>query len=46
MTKNKNTNTPKPRGKYDQKLQVSASFLDVIKVIVKDPKDNSKKATS
>lgn len=40
MTKNKNTDTPKPRGKYDQKLQVNASFLDVIKVIVKESNTN------
>lgn len=42
MTKNKNTDTPKPRGKYDEKLQVNASFLDVIKVIVMEDKTKKK----
>lgn len=41
MTKNKNTDNPKTRGKYDEKLQVNASFLDVIKVIVKEPENKN-----
>ncbi len=35
--------TPKPRGKYDEKLKVKGSFMDVIKVIVKDANIKDKK---
>jgi len=37
MAKSKKSNTPKPRpAKYEDKLKINGSFLDVIKVVVKD----------
>ena len=42
MPKGKNPEPPKPRGKYDEKLKVNASFMDVIKVVVKDTDKNKK----
>ncbi len=45
MPKSKNTNSiqqPKPRGgKYEETLKVSGSFLDVMKVIIKDTDNNN-----
>ncbi len=44
MSKSEDKKTPKPRGKYDEKLKVKGSFMDVIKVVVKDAKNKDKKS--
>ncbi|MBK7360543.1 MAG: hypothetical protein IPI96_15195 [Saprospiraceae bacterium] len=44
MPKSKDKQTPKPRGKYDEKLKVKGNFMDVMKVVVKDA--NTKNTTA
>lgn len=41
----KKTTDKKPRGKYDEKLKVNGSFLDIMKASMKDAdnKTNAKK---
>jgi hypothetical protein len=34
---------PKKRGKYEEKLEVKGSFLDIMQVAVKDAKSKDKK---
>lgn len=44
MPKSKNTKTSKPRAdKYEKPLQVKASFMDIMKVVVKDANTKDKK---
>lgn len=39
MAKGKKPDNATPRGKYAQKIKVDGTFLDVIKVIVKEPEN-------
>ncbi len=42
MSTQKQIKTPKPRAKkYEEKLAIDASFLDVIRIAVKSPKHKS-----
>jgi hypothetical protein len=45
MSKSKDKQTPKPRGKYDEKLKVKGSFMDVMKVVVKEADKKYEKNT-
>lgn len=43
-SKNKTEKPTKERGKYDEKLKVKGSFLDIIKASIKDAKSKDKKS--
>ncbi len=43
MTKVKKATEKKPRGKYDEKLAVNGSFMDIMKAAVKDADKKAKK---
>jgi hypothetical protein len=42
-TEKKKPTTKKKRGKYEEKLKVNGSFMDIIKAVVKDADKNTPK---